>query len=187
MTALSALWLPILVSAVLVFAASSVIHMVFSSWHKPDFGAVPDEARMRDALRPLGIPAGDYMLPNCANMEEMKTPEFKSKMSEGPVMMFTMMPNGMPNMGKLLGLWFVYTIAVSIVSAYVASRGLPPGAPYLRVFQLAGATAFIAHVGALWPMSIWYSRSMGTTIRSTIDGLIYALLTAGVFGWLWPH
>ena len=187
MTALSALWLPILLSSVLVFVASSVIHMVLSSWHKDDFAAVPDEGKLRDALRPLAIPAGDYMLPRCANMEEMKTPEFKSKMNEGPVVLFTMLPNGMPNMGKLLGLWFVYTVAIGIVSAYVASRALPPGAQYLRVFQLAGATAFIAYAGALWPMSIWYSRSWGTTIRSTIDGLIYALLTAGVFGWLWPH
>ena len=187
MTALSALWLPILLSSVLVFVASSVIHMVLSSWHKDDFAAVPDEGKARDALRSLAIPPGDYMLPRCANMEEMKTPEFKSKMNEGPVVLFTMLPNGMPNMGRLLGLWFVYTVAIGIVSAYVASRALPPGAQYLRVFQLAGATAFIAYAGALWPMSIWYSRSWGTTIRSTIDGLIYALLTAGVFGWLWPH
>jgi hypothetical protein len=187
MIALSALWLPILLSSVLVFVASSVIHMVLSSWHKDDFAAVPDEVRMREALRPLAIPPGDYMIPRCDSMQEMKSPEFKAKMNDGPVMMFTMMPNGVMNMGRSLGLWFLYTIAIGIVAAYIASRALPPGAPYLRVFQLAGATAFVAYVGALWPMSIWYRRSWGTTIRSTIDGLVYALLTAGAFGWLWPH
>jgi hypothetical protein len=36
-------------------------------------------------------------------------------------------------------------------------------------------------------MSIWYSRAWINTIKSTIDGLIYALLTAGTFGWLWPR
>jgi hypothetical protein len=35
-------------------------------------------------------------------------------------------------------------------------------------------------------MSIWYHRSWGTTLRYTVDGLVYALLTAGIFGWLWP-
>ena len=98
-----------------------------------------------------------------------------------------MMPNGMVNMGKTLGLWYLYTLAIGFFAAYVASRALPPGADSLRVLQLAGATAFIAYAGALWPLSIWYRRSWGTTIRSTIDGLIYALLTGGTFGWLWPH
>ncbi|HYS51207.1 MAG TPA: hypothetical protein VEM33_04970 [Burkholderiales bacterium] len=69
----------------------------------------------------------------------------------------------------------------------MAGRALPVGAPYLRVFQLVGATAFIAYAAALWPTSIWYHRAWGTTIRSTIDGLVYALLTAGTFGWLWPR
>lgn len=186
MTGLSALWFPILLSSVLVFVASSVIHMVLA-WHKDDFAKVPDEDRMRAALRPLAIPPGDYTIPRCDSMQEMKSPAFKARMNEGPVMMFTAMPNGMPNMGRSLGLWFLYTIAIGIASAYVASRALSPGAAYLRVFQLTGATAFIAYAGALWPMSIWYRRSWGTTIRSTIDGLIYALLTAGTFGWLWPH
>jgi hypothetical protein len=74
-----------------------------------------------------------------------------------------------------------------VFAAYLASRALPPGAPYLEVFRFAGCTAFVGYTLALWQMTIWYRRALGTTIRSTIDGLIYALLTAGVFGWLWPH
>jgi hypothetical protein len=36
-------------------------------------------------------------------------------------------------------------------------------------------------------MSIWYRRAWGVTIKATIDGLIYACLTAVAFGWLWPR
>ena len=72
-------------------------------------------------------------------------------------------------------------------AAYVAGRALQPGTDYLRVFQLIGATAFIGYSVALWQMSIWYSRAWSHTIKSTMDGLIYSLLTAGTFGWLWPR
>jgi hypothetical protein len=120
-------------------------------------------------------------------MEEMKSPEFAAKQEKGPVMMFTVIPSGKVSMGPYLIQWFVYTVVIGFFAAYVASRALPPGAPYLRVFQLAGAAAFIGYAAALWPLSIWYRRSWTTTVKSTLDGFVYALLTAGVFGWLWPH
>ena len=90
-------------------------------------------------------------------------------------------------MGKNLALWFVYCVVVGFFAAYVAGRALPPGAPYLRVFQLAGVTAFAGYALAVWQMSIWYRRDWTTTIKATIDGLIYALLTAGTFARLWPR
>ena len=186
MTALTSLWLPILVSAVIVFIASSVIHM-FLPWHKADYPKMPNEDKAIDALRPLAIPPGDYMVPHCSSMEERKSPAFAEKISKGPVMIVTVLPNAMPGMGPYLAQWFVYCAAIGFFAAYVASRALPAGAEYLRVFQLVGATAFFAYAAALWPISIWYRRSWGTTIRSSIDGLVYALLTAGAFGWLWPR
>lgn len=186
MTGLSALWLPILLSSLLVFVASSVIHMVLP-WHKSDYPKVPNEDRVREALRPLAIPPGDYFLPRPANAKDMKSPEFIEKMQQGPVMVLTVMPNGPTSMGRNLSLWFVYCTAVGFFAAYVAGRTLPAGESYLRVFQLIGATAFIGYSLALWQMSIWYRRAWSATIKATFDGLIYALLTAGTFGWLWPR
>lgn len=186
MVALSMLWLPILLSAVIVFVASSIIHMALP-WHKNDYLAVPDQDKVMDALRPFGIPPGDYMLPRCATMEEMKTPEFREKLNKGPVAIMTVMPNGQWSMGRNLVLWFLYSVVVSFFAAYITSHALPPGAHYLRVFQLVGATAFIGYALALWQMSIWYRRAWSTTLKATVDGLIYALLTAGVFGWQWPN
>lgn len=184
MTALSSLWLPILLSAVLVFVASSVIHMV-TPWHKTDFKKLPDEDRARDGLRALAIAPGDYMSPCPSSHEEMKSPEFKAKLEQGPRLVMTVMPNGPFSMGKPLAQWFVFCLVVSFFAAYVASRTLAHGAPYMHVFQLVSVTAFMGYSLALWPMSIWYQRSWTTTIKSTVDGAAYALLSAGVFGWLW--
>lgn len=185
MTPLTALWLPILVSAIFVFIASSIIHMVIK-WHDSDYRPVPDETAFGNAIRPLALPPGDYMIPRPKSTAEMKSPEFAEKMRNGPVMVFTVMRNGEMSMGRSLGLWFVYLLVVSTFAAYVAGRALAPGANYLEVFRFVGATAFIAYAVALWQMWIWYHRNLGTTIRSTIDSLIYAMLTAGTFGWLWP-
>ncbi|HEX9581662.1 MAG TPA: hypothetical protein VF970_11215 [Gemmatimonadales bacterium] len=185
MTSLSALWLPILVSSVLVFVVSSIIHMALP-WHKSDYPKVPNEDKVRDAIRPLAIPPGDYMVPRPTSPAEMKSPAFAEKLKQGPVLILTVLPNEMTPMGKSLTLWFLYAAAVSLFSAYVAGRALPAGSDYLAVFRFAGVTAFVGYSLALWQMSIWYRRAWSTTIKGTVDGLIYALLTAGVFGWLWP-
>jgi len=186
MTSLTALWLPILLSAVLVFVVSSIVHMVLP-WHKTDYGRVPGEDKLMDALRPLAIPPGDYMVPRPANMEEMRSPQFAEKLKAGPVIVMTVLPNGMMSMARNLISWFVYIVVVSTFAAYIAGRALGPSAHYLSAFRFVGATAFIGYSLALWQMTVWYRRSLSTTIKSTIDGLIYALLTAGVFGWLWPR
>jgi hypothetical protein len=186
MTGFLALWLPILLSAVFVFIASSIIHML-PLWHKTDYPPVPDEEAFRNAVRPLNIPPGDYMVPRANASSDMKNPEFQKKLEEGPVAVLTVMNKGAWNMGPTLLNWFLYLVVVSAFAAYIAGRALPPGANYLDVFRFAGATAFMCYAVALWQMSIWYKRAWSMTIKSTIDGLIYGMLTAGVFGWLWPR
>ena len=78
-------------------------------------------------------------------------------------------------------------MVVGVFAAYLTGRALPTGAAYLKVFRFAGTTAFMGYSVALWQMSIWYRRAWSTTIKATVDGLIYALLTAGTFGWLGPR
>ena len=185
MTGISQLWLPILLSAVAVFLASSVIHML-SPWHKSDYPKLANEDQVLDALRPLAIPPGDYFIPRPSGREEMSSPAFKEKVKRGPVMVFTVMPAEMP-MARNLVLWFLYTVVVGLFSAYVAARALRVGARYGLVFRFTGVTAFLAYSAALWQMLIWYRRAWITTIKSTVDGLIYALLTACTFAYFWPR
>ena len=186
MISIVALWLPIILAGVLVFVASSVVHMVLP-YHRNDYRRIPDEDAAMAALRPLAIPAGDYMMPYAGTADAMRSDAFRTKVAQGPVASFTILPpNAMANMGSQLVQWFAYTLLVGVLAAYVAGRTLPPGAPYLEVFRLTGTTAFACYAMALPQQSIWYFKSWGATLRSMFDGLIYALLTAGMFGWLWP-
>lgn len=185
MTTIAALWMPILLSAVIVFIASSIIHMG-PFWHRSDFPPVPDQDRVMDALRPFGLKPGEYSLPRASDHKTMQSPEFTEKLKRGPVMLMTVIPNGPISMGRSLVQWFVYTLIVGVLAAYVASRTLASGADYLAVFRVAGTTAFIAYAVGLWQQSIWYKRPWSPTLKLTLDGLIYAMLTGGAFGWLWP-
>ena len=187
MNVLSALWLPILLSSVFVFVASTLIHMALQGWHRSDYSKLPQEDKVMDALRPFGLPPGDYMVPNCSGSAEMRTPEFREKREKGPVMMVTVMPNGMMGVGKSLALWFLYLIVVSFFAAYVCWHALPAGAALRSILRFTGVTSFLGYSAALCQMSIWYRRSWLTTLKIAIDGLLYAAITAATFGWLWPR
>jgi hypothetical protein len=185
MTGMHALWIPMLLSTVFIFVASTIIHM-FSPWHKNDYPRIPREDEVRDALRPLAIPPGDYMVPRPMGMSEMKSPEFLAKMNDGPVFVVTVRPNGMGSMARPLILWLIYILVVSHFAAFVAGRALPLGAPADRIRLFTGVTSFLGYSAGLWQMSIWYHRSSLTSLKSTVDGVIYAAITAFTFAWLWP-
>jgi hypothetical protein len=101
------------------------------------------------------------------------------------MVVMTIMPGGM-NMAGNLAQWFGFLLAVSLFAAYITGRAVGVGAESMHVVQLAAATAFVAYGVGLWPMSIWYRRSWVTTFKSTVDGLIYALITGATLAWLWP-
>jgi hypothetical protein len=179
-----ALWLPTLLSAALVFVASSLIHM-FTPWHKGDVRGVPGEAEAMEALRRLKLPPGDYVMPHAGSMAAMRDPAFAARLEAGPAVFMTVW-KGTTSMGPQLTGWFLYCLVVSVFAGYLAGAAVPAGAPYLEVFRFAGTTAFAGYSLALAQNSIWWRRGWGFTTRSMLDGLLYACLTAGVFGWLWP-
>jgi len=173
-------------SAVAVFFVSSIIHMA-TPWHKGDYAKAPDEDKLMEAVRSLGLPPGDYMVPRPASRQDVASAAFKEKLAKGPVMVLTLMPGGPISMGTNLLQWFLYALVMGLFAAYVASRALSVGADPLPVLRFAGATAFIGYSAALWQMSIWYRRSWITTLKSTVDGLVYALITGAMLAWLWPR
>ncbi len=185
MEALISLWLPILLSAVAVFIVSSILHTVFT-YHNSDFKILPEQDKIMDDLRKYNIPPGDYMMPYCNNNKERQSQEFKDKINKGPVGVFTIFPSGQIGMGGLLFQWFIYCIVVSIFTAYVAGLTIKPGEHYMFVFRITSIVAFAGYSLALIQQSIWYKKSWSATLKSVFDGLIYALFTAGFFGWLWP-
>jgi hypothetical protein len=179
------LWLPIILASIAVFFASSFIHMVLK-YHKTDFRGVANEDAILDAVRAQNLAPGQYAVPHAGEPARMKDPDFIDKWKRGPVFL-TVFPGGNMSLGPMLAQWFVYIIVVSITAAYIGSCALPTGANYLDVFQVTGATSFFGYSLALWQESIWYKKPWSTTIKNTIDGLIYALITAGFFGWMWPR
>jgi len=185
MVFLTALWLPIVLSAVFVFIASSVIHMALPI-HKSDYGKMAKEDDVLSAMREAGVKPGDYMFPYASEMKEMGEPEMVKKLEQGPVGMVTIWPNGPMQMGSSLAIWFAYCIVIGWLVAYITGRTFGPGTDYLQVFRVAGTVAFLAYAGAHAQASIWFKRSWSTTLKHTLDGLVYGLLTAGTFGWLWP-
>lgn len=186
MVSLAALWLPIVLAAVVVFVVSSIIHTA-TPWHKHDYGTLPREADVLNALRPFNIPPGEYHMPQAHGMAEMKSPEFVAKLKAGPVVMMTVFPNGPFSMGKNLAGWFAYSLIINVFAAYLTSHALNVGATYLEVFRFVGTAAFLAYGFGIWQATIWFGKSVPATVRSTLDALLYALFTAGVFGWLWPR
>jgi hypothetical protein len=76
---------------------------------------------------------------------------------------------------------------MGIMVAYLTGRVLGPGDPYLEVFRVAGTAAFLGYSGAQLPSAIWWGKPLGVAVKEILDGLLYALVTAGAFGWLWPR
>ena len=186
MVTIASLWLPILLSAVVVYIASSLVHMVMP-WHKGDYRALPDEERALESLRQLQLQDGNYHAPHAVSAANTKDPAFKQKLQQGPLVFLYIRRGGSVAMGPMLGQWFVYTLLIAALCAYLCSHALAAGASYLTVFRISGFGAFLAYAGAQPIDSIWFFRNWSTSLKNVFDGLIYALLTGGVFGWLWPR
>lgn len=184
MISLTSLWLPILLSAALAWIAASVVWMVLPH-HRSDFRGFRNEDEVRDAVSSSDPAPGHYSMPHMESREDLEDPEFQRKMEEGPVA-FVRVLAGHPSMGKQLSLYFLYCLAVSVVVAYVAGRTLSPGTEYLQVFRITGTVAWVAYGWAFPVDAIWFGRPWGETVKHVFDAFLYGLLTAGVFGWLWP-
>ena len=186
MVTLGMLWLPILLSAVVVFVCSAIFWMALP-FHKSDFSKLPDEEMVRAALNKKKLAPGQYMIPWCGDMKDMKDSNHQKKVEEGPVGTLIVRPNGQMNMGTSMAMSIVYNIIVAVFVAYLAGRLLPVGAQYLAVFRVAGTATVLAYCGALFYPPIWMGRPWSVTCKDFVDGVIYGLLTAGIFGWLWPR
>jgi len=186
MVSLEQLWIPIVLSAVLVFVASSIIHMVIK-WHNSDYRQLQNEDAVRAALRASNVQQGQYVVPYCSDMKEMKKPEMMQKFVDGPNAFISVMKSGAPNMGKPLGLWFGLILVFTLVAAYLASRTVPQGASFLAVCRVVSLVTFLGYAGGSVSNAIWMGKTWPSAIKDLADGFIYALVTAATFGWLWPR
>jgi hypothetical protein len=185
MVPMSALWLPIVLSAIIVFVVSSLIHMLLK-YHNSDHRKLPQEDKILAALRPANLEPGLYVFPHSTH-KDMKSPEMMEKFKQGPVGFLTIRPSGPVALGKFLGQWFGFCLVVGAVAALLAVHVLPFGATYKSVFHVVGLAAFLGY--GIGPLSngIWKGQPWSSVAKEVFDGLIYGLLTGGTFGWLWPR
>lgn len=183
---LTQLWLPIVVSAVGVFILSALAWTVMPH-HKKDFTGLPNADGVQAVMRQNPPVPGQYALPWVSEMRGLEDPAVKEQMEKGPRAYITIVPNGMPSMGPMMAKSVVFYLVVSILVGYVTWHALGAGAEYLAVFRFAGTTASMAYILATVPDSIWFGRPWGNFGRQAMDGLVFALATAGIFGWLWPR
>jgi hypothetical protein len=185
MVSLAALWLPILLSAVIVFVASSIMHMLLP-YHRNDYSQLPDEDKILGVLRASALKRGLYVFPYCTH-KDMKSPALIEKQKQGPVGFLTILPSGPPVLARFLIQWFVFCLVIGFFVAYLAAHTLASGTNYLEVFRVVGTAAFLAYGLGNLSNGIWKGQKWSVTIKEVIDGLVFGLLTAGTFGWLWPR
>ena len=183
--AVRSLWLPILLSGVIVWVASAIIHMVLT-YHRSDYSKLPGEANIMAAMRREGLKPGMYLIPHCGAPKDMGKPEMIQKYTEGPVAIMNVRPSGPPKMAKELGMWLAFCMVIGVFAAYVAGRTVGADATYREVFRITGTVAFLGFAGTEPVNAIFKGQPWPATIKHVFDGLVYALLMAGVFGWLWP-
>ncbi|MBS0591584.1 MAG: hypothetical protein JSR65_13230 [Proteobacteria bacterium] len=182
---LMSLWLPIFLSAVFVFVASSVINMALKFWHAPDYRGFSNEDEVAAAIR-RGNPApGVYAMPFCSHAN-FKDPAIQEKFRLGPIAKINLSANGMPNLGKFLGAWFVLCLLVSVACAGLTVHALPPHAGTHAIFHTVGLAALLGYSFGEVTNSIWRMQPWIVSIKYAIDGLVYTLITAATFVWLWP-
>lgn len=179
------LWLPILLGGALAWIASGLIHMVLK-YHNSDYQKLDNEDEVMSAVRNGRTGLGIYSMPYCGDPSNMADEAVQRKFKEGPVAFLTVFAPGLPNMGKLMAQQISFFIVGCGLIAYCASLALMPGASYMSVFRVVSAIGFMAFGWAVIPYSIWYGHLWSTTAKFLLDALIYALIVAGVFAWLWP-
>ena len=185
MVSISALWLPIVLSAVLVFVVSSIVHLLLP-YHRKDFLRLPDEDAARAVLGRQSLGRGQYFMPFAPDMKAMKDPEMEKKFVEGPVAIVTVLKRGHVNMGPHLIQWFVFLLGMSITIAYLLSRTLPPQTEFMQFFRVASTIAWLGYAGALIWSGIWKGVPWSTVMKDVFDGLLFALVTGAAFAGFWP-
>src|SRR5258705_10811262 len=144
MPSLDQLWIPILLSAVLVFVASSLIHMV-CKWHNSEYHGFSNEDEVRAVIRKGNAAPGLFIVPYCADPKDMAKPEMVKKFEEGPIAFVNVVKAKTPSMGKPLVMWFILTLVVAAVAGYLACHTVPVGAGFRAVAPGGGLWAFLSY------------------------------------------
>lgn len=179
------LWLPIVVAAIGVFAASSLIHMVFK-WHNSEYRGLPNEDEVRRVLGHADLTPGMYVTPHCTDMKEMGTDAIQQKFRDGPVATIILRAPGSPAMGKSLSQWFTLNIVIAALGAMLAILAFGIAGDAHQSGHFIGIFTMIAYGCGSVQESIWMGRPWSATFKYLLDAFIYGAVSAVIFWQLWP-
>lgn len=179
------LWLPIVLTSVFIFIASSLIHMVFK-WHNSEYGKLANEDAVAAAIRAGNALPGQYVFPHCMDMKEMQSDEMMKKYREGPIGLLTLRRNGPPAMGPALIMWFLFTLILAAITALIAVKSIGLEAHAHTAAHLVGLVTLLAYGAGSVQAGIWMGKPWGSVAKDLLDSFIYAVISAATFLYFWP-
>ncbi|MBS0264323.1 MAG: hypothetical protein JSS02_20460, partial [Planctomycetes bacterium] len=177
---LLSLALPIVLSAIALFFTSFLSWMILEL-HKHDWKKLDKEDAFLAGAAQCELTPGNYMFPGCSSHAEARSEEFQKKYAAGPRGCLTVLP--VTNMGKNLGLTFLYFLVVSTLLGYLGTIAFQPGAKFLEVFRLFSTAALLTFLSGIIQHSIWFRVRV---VGHIIESVLYAAVTATIFASLWP-
>ncbi len=174
------LWLPILLSGLATHIYSTLAWMLLPH-HKPEWNRLPVEQELLELLNRHQVPPNQYMFPFAANGNEAGTPEFKTRQACSGMLIRWATPL---NMGAAIGKTLAFFMVAAACIGYLAGLAIPtPSADAAHVFRVVGTTGILTHCFAHFPHVFWFRRRIAMEV---LDGIIFAMITAGIFAALWP-
>lgn len=178
---LISLWLPILLTTVMLFFSGFICWMVLPN-HKPDWKKLPNETEFLHKMAEWDIPKGNYAYPYAMDKESMEGENAKKAIEQGTFGTIQAW-GGQPSMGNNLLCQVGFLFVTNFCLAYLATLGVAPGADFMTVFRFVATAAFLTFTAAVVPGAIWFKNRITGHI---IDGVIQAAIAGAVFAWLWP-
>jgi hypothetical protein len=174
------LWLPILVTGIATHLLSTLAWMLLPH-HRLEWQKIPAEEAFQDAIVAHNIGAGQYVFPFTQDMKEIKTEAFQKRQNTCQGML--VLRNSSLNMGAAILKTLTHFLVVAFVIGYLASLGLPAGAPFPKVVQFVTTAGLLTHCAAHFPHVFWFPRKIAMEL---IDGIVFSLATGLVFAAFWP-
>lgn len=181
---LMSLMIPVVLATVGVFFASFLSWMVLQL-HRHDWKKIANEDEFLQAVRKCEVPPGNYMFPGCSSPEEQKSDEHQKKWAAGPcgVVTFYGPVNMGANMGRNLGMTFLYFLVVNFCLAYLATLGVPRGADFMTVFRFVSTAGLMTFFAAIVPHAIWFGCRI---VGHIVESIAFAAISGAIFAAMWP-
>ena len=182
---MTAILLPVFVTAIVLFIASSIAWTV-SPHHRQDWVGHPTEKEFLEQLAASEVPRGQYIFP-FITPTEMKDPERMATYEKGPHGTLNVW-GSKPSMPRNLALTFLTFLVACFFIGYLTYSAVGTGetADFSKVFQIAGTAGLCTWCFSFIPNGIWFGKTLRSTVMDIADGFVYGILTGLSFGIMWP-